>query len=307
MTFELLNSLSISRLYLLLYTLSIIFGPYIVRKKRAIGSLPFLLGLVERWFCLTCHVRWPHMFSQPAEAPICRSDLKTHVILRCHKSSQVHKFVDHFKILVAKGYSLSGVENSCIEELCLLIEDGSDGCSFARRTLTSSTTLKCSVDNRSPCLSPCHVSKGPNRNSVFWGSTCKLSALLWLDVLGREIKLRHYNTYVSLKSYEKMMSSDLEFVAFSRICHKANMLICLTGTLLCNAVLPRLRRVIGGKRSFGEDFIRYTAIILAIKFITFLVHWTQYTLGPALRWCLANPSLLDHLVECIHESWSTAF
>jgi hypothetical protein len=33
-------------------------------------------------------------------------------------------------------------------------------CSFARRTIASSTTLKSSVDNMSPCLSPCRVSKG---------------------------------------------------------------------------------------------------------------------------------------------------
>jgi hypothetical protein len=33
-------------------------------------------------------------------------------------------------------------------------------CSFARRTIASSTTLKSSFDNTSPCLSPCGVSKG---------------------------------------------------------------------------------------------------------------------------------------------------
>jgi hypothetical protein len=32
-------------------------------------------------------------------------------------------------------------------------------CRFARRTITSSTTLKSSVDNKSHCLNPCRVSK----------------------------------------------------------------------------------------------------------------------------------------------------
>jgi hypothetical protein len=32
-------------------------------------------------------------------------------------------------------------------------------CRFARRTITSSMTLKSSVDNTPPCLNPCRVSK----------------------------------------------------------------------------------------------------------------------------------------------------
>jgi hypothetical protein len=32
-------------------------------------------------------------------------------------------------------------------------------CRIARRTITSSTTLKSSVDNTSPCLNPCRVTK----------------------------------------------------------------------------------------------------------------------------------------------------
>jgi hypothetical protein len=32
-------------------------------------------------------------------------------------------------------------------------------CRFARRTITSSTTLNSSVDNTFPCLNPCWVSK----------------------------------------------------------------------------------------------------------------------------------------------------
>jgi hypothetical protein len=44
------------------------------------------------------------MFLQAAEAPICNLDsslnLQTTVVIRCHKSSQVYKFVDDFDILV---------------------------------------------------------------------------------------------------------------------------------------------------------------------------------------------------------------
>jgi hypothetical protein len=39
-------------------------------------------------------------------------------------------------------------------------------CSFARRTMTSSTTLKRRVDNTSPCLSPWRVSKYSIKHQV---------------------------------------------------------------------------------------------------------------------------------------------
>jgi hypothetical protein len=42
-------------------------------------------------------------------------------------------------------------------------------CRFAHRTITSSTTLKSSVDNTSPCLNPCRVSKDSEQ------SFCSLS------------------------------------------------------------------------------------------------------------------------------------
>jgi hypothetical protein len=37
-------------------------------------------------------------------------------------------------------------------------------CRFARRTIPSSTTLKSSVDNTSPCLNPCRVSKDSEKS-----------------------------------------------------------------------------------------------------------------------------------------------
>jgi hypothetical protein len=55
------------------------------------------------------------MFSQATQAPICSLDfllyLQVHVVLWCHKSTLVHKFVDDFEILVAKCHNISGVEN----------------------------------------------------------------------------------------------------------------------------------------------------------------------------------------------------
>jgi hypothetical protein len=37
-------------------------------------------------------------------------------------------------------------------------------CRFDRRTITSSTTLKSSVDHTSPCLNSCRVSKDPEQS-----------------------------------------------------------------------------------------------------------------------------------------------
>jgi hypothetical protein len=77
-------------------------------------------------------------------------------------------------------------------------------------------------------------------------------------LFGREIELHHYyidfifgyGVVCCLEVYEKMMSSGIEFVVFfpgSVAVLTAGMwLICLTGTLLGNAVVPRLLRVIGG-------------------------------------------------------------
>jgi hypothetical protein len=64
MTCELLNSLSSSKLYLLLYTPSTIFGPYIVRgpssQRRAIGTLSFLSALT--FHCRTASGRIKVLF-----------------------------------------------------------------------------------------------------------------------------------------------------------------------------------------------------------------------------------------------------
>jgi hypothetical protein len=132
MTFELLNPLSSSKMYLLLYKPSIL-GSRIVRRiflpSRVIGSLSFLSAPT-----LQCRTTEPSGsrscrsftlsdvpseitadVSQASETPISSLDpslyLLTHVVIRCHKNSQVQKFVDDFKTHVAKSHSSSGVEN----------------------------------------------------------------------------------------------------------------------------------------------------------------------------------------------------
>jgi hypothetical protein len=52
-------------------------------------------------------------------------------------------------------------------------------CRFARRTVTSSTTLKSSVDNTSPCLNPCRVSKSSEQSfSILTQHVTKVSVAL---------------------------------------------------------------------------------------------------------------------------------
>jgi hypothetical protein len=93
-------------------------------QRRAIGSLLFLSA--PMFHCRTAEsssCRSLTLSDVPgemtanvfAEAPICSLDsalyLQTHAVLRRHKSSQVHKFVDDFKIIFAKSHISYGVEN----------------------------------------------------------------------------------------------------------------------------------------------------------------------------------------------------
>jgi hypothetical protein len=55
------------------------------------------------------------LLAQSEEASICSLDsplyLQTHVIVRCHQGSQIHKFFDDFKSFVAKSHALPNVAN----------------------------------------------------------------------------------------------------------------------------------------------------------------------------------------------------
>jgi hypothetical protein len=98
---------------------------------------------------------------------------------------------------------------------------------FCLTFVVSSTSLKNSVDNTSPCLSSCRV----------FDTT--------LDSCQR-----CFGVVCCLEVYEEMISCNVELVVFfpeSVAERTAGLLLtCLSGNPLGNAVLPRLRRVIGG-------------------------------------------------------------
>jgi hypothetical protein len=135
MTFELLNFLSSSILFLILFTPSTIFGSYIVRRTfRSKTSNRFTSFFVSNYASLPYSRtgwRWPQMFLQAAKAPIYSLDSSLYIVLRCHKNLQVHKFVDDFKTSVANSDSLSSVENrpicSCNHIFCILFVDLRNG------------------------------------------------------------------------------------------------------------------------------------------------------------------------------------
>jgi hypothetical protein len=104
----------------------------------------------------------------------------------------------------------------------------------------------------------------------------------------------------------------LNLLLFSRICRRANSwLICQTESLLGNAVVPRLRRVKGGYAVLWRRLYTLHSVgicrFLANKFIALLVTLDTVSLGPAFRSCLVDPNLLDHLDECIYQTWFTVF
>jgi hypothetical protein len=102
-------------------------------QRRAIGNFPFLSA--STFHCRTAGPGGSRscrsLNLSDAESPICSLDsplyLQTHVVLRCHKSSQVHKLFVDFEIFVAKSHSLSGVDNHPISSrnhvFCLLFVD----------------------------------------------------------------------------------------------------------------------------------------------------------------------------------------
>jgi hypothetical protein len=109
-----------SKLYLLLYPPSTIFGQCILRRT-------FLSKTSNRFS--SCHTTGPGVSSSCRSVTLSdvlgemtadvfagrRLDsslyLQTHVVFRCHRSSKVHKFVYDFEILTAKSHTLSGVAN----------------------------------------------------------------------------------------------------------------------------------------------------------------------------------------------------
>jgi hypothetical protein len=105
-------------------------------------------------------------------------------------------------------------------------------CSFACRTIASSMTLKSSVDNTSPCLNSCCVSKGSKQ--LFCILTQHLT-VVGVALVGRISLVGKssfaiitidfiscYGVLNCLEVFKKMMSCDFERIVFSRIYYRAN-------------------------------------------------------------------------------------
>jgi hypothetical protein len=88
--------------------------------------------------------------------------LQTHIVVRCHQGSQIHIFFDNFKSFVTKCHALPNAANRFRHHrrICIcLLNIVAFVCSFDRRTIDSSKTLKISGDNTSPCPSLCRILK----------------------------------------------------------------------------------------------------------------------------------------------------
>jgi hypothetical protein len=107
-------------------------------QRREVGSSPFWstlmshcltagpLGLVDDEFCYKWKMLRLQLFAQSKEASICSLDSplypQTHVIVRRHQGSQIHKFFGDFKSIVAKSHALPNVAIRLISTLSLLVE-----------------------------------------------------------------------------------------------------------------------------------------------------------------------------------------
>jgi hypothetical protein len=181
-------------------------------------------------------------------------------------------------------------------------------CSFARRTINSSTKLKISVDTTSLCLSPCRVSKYSEhsiqcccRKTYYF----RRKAELWhtnVDFIS------YYGVVFCLEIYEEMVNLDvvrIVFQGFGAVQKVGLSLICLTGKAqLGNADRPRWRRVTNGRiilwqrlcmqRSTGRYFDSLcNRVCLLFCTLETIPLWSSFQV--VSRWSrLAGSTLLVH-------------